>query len=208
MPRTTLTEPEIESFRGRVCASAARLFAERGYEAVTLRAIAADVGCSPMTPYRYFADRADIFTVVRAQAFSRFSEALEAAAAGVDDPPERMRALGRAYVRFALAEPGAYRLMFELDQPETAASPTLDAEASRSWGHCRAAVAALIEAGLLAGDPDTVAHVFWAGLHGLVSLHLAHKLIMGRALEDLVDPMLASVFAGNRGSSGAAGGER
>jgi hypothetical protein len=34
----------------------------------------------------------------------------------------------------------------------------------------------LVKAGILAGDPQLLAHVFWASLHGLVVLHLAGKL--------------------------------
>ena len=76
MTRAALTQDEITSFRGEICEAATRLFAEHGYGGVTLRAISAEVGCSPMTPYRYFADKNAIFTAVRAAAFERFTEAL------------------------------------------------------------------------------------------------------------------------------------
>jgi len=53
------------------------LFAEHGPEAVTMRQLAAELGCSPMTPYRYFRDKDEILAAVRASAFDRFSDALE-----------------------------------------------------------------------------------------------------------------------------------
>ncbi len=40
---------------------------------MTLRALAAELGCSPMTPYRYFENKAELFAVVRADAFRRFA---------------------------------------------------------------------------------------------------------------------------------------
>ena len=67
-----LSSVEIEAFRERIREAAARLFASAGYAAVTMRAVAAEVGCSAMTPYRYFASKEHIFAVVRAEAFRRF----------------------------------------------------------------------------------------------------------------------------------------
>jgi hypothetical protein len=37
-------------------------------------------------------------------------------------------------------------------------------------------VRALVEAGVLEGDPDLMGYVFWASLHGAVVLQLAGKL--------------------------------
>ena len=63
---------EISAFRERICAAAFELFATQGYAAVTMRAIATKIGCSPMTPYRYFVNKSEIFALVSAEAFRRF----------------------------------------------------------------------------------------------------------------------------------------
>ena len=190
MPRAALSEHEISTFRERICSAASRLFAEQGYQAVTLRAIAAELGCSPMTPYRYFKDRDEIFASVRAASFRHFAESLEAAVDGIDGPGQRLRALGDAYVAFALSDPDAYRIMFELHQNTASQPPELVRDGSRAWVPIRDGVQRAVAAGLLAGDPDTLAHLFWAGMHGIVSLELAGKLMLGRDLRELVDPMM------------------
>lgn len=196
MPRAALSQDEIASFREDICEAATRLFAEHGYAGVTLRGIAADLGCSPMTPYRYFDDKEAIFGAVRAAAFERFAEALRRANTEHDAERE-LAELGNAYVRFALDEPHAYRIMFELDQ-----TPELDSELERSevgaWSVLHDAVVRSIEAGVVTGDADKLAHCYWAALHGLVSLHLAGKLQLGLGLEELVGPMLSAVFDGTR----------
>lgn len=197
MPRSALRSHEIEAFREALCEVATRRFAEQGYAGVTLRALASELGCSPMTPYRYFRNKAEIFEAVRAAAFGRFADAQEAAGRSVRDPAERLRALGRAYLGFAIREPDAYRIMFELSQDPDPTYPELLAQEPRAWLPLRSAVENAIDAGLLEGDPDTIAHVFWAGLHGLVSLHVAGKLKLGRSLEDLSGPMLETLFRGN-----------
>src|SRR5258707_14497118 len=114
MPRY-LTEKDIADFRSELCKVATERFARFGYEGVTMRQLAQALGCSPKTPYRYFKDKADILATVRAQAFTKFADPLEAAAKGPVE--ERGRRTGEAYIAFALAHPHAYRIMFDCDAP-------------------------------------------------------------------------------------------
>lgn len=197
MPRAALSAAEITAFRERIRDAAAHLFATAGYSAVTLRAVAAEVGCSPMTPYRYFSSKEEIFAAVRAEAFRRFADALERSCAGVTDPVARLHAQGRAYVAFACDDPESYRVMFEIGQAPALDDSELAAEGERAWRVIRDGVAAATRAGVLSGDPDTVAHVFWAGVHGVASLALAGKLALGVPIEQLVGPMLETLLRGN-----------
>jgi AcrR family transcriptional regulator len=185
MPRTALTQEQIEAFRERAVAAAARRFASEGYDAVTMRALASELGVSPMTPYTYFEDKEDLFAAVKTDAFRRFADRQSEAFEASDEPSERLSSLGRAYVAFALDEPDAYRVMFELRQPTKRNDPELEAQQKRAFSYLRAAAAAAVEAGSIQGDPLTIAHLLWAQVHGIVSLHLAGKLIMGRSLEQL-----------------------
>lgn len=197
MPRAALTQTDIDAFRERIIAAGTRLFAEYGYEGVTLRGISAELGCSPMTPYRYFKGKEEIFASVRTAVYERFAAAQEEASRAVDDPMERLARLGDAYVRFAFDEPDAYRIMFELHQDTEGDYPALEAVTERTWAPMRRAVGDAITAGVLQGDPDVVAHILWAGLHGVISLHLAGKLIMGVPVEELIGAMTAATLKGN-----------
>jgi len=185
MGRASLSQEAVVGFRRKMTGAALKLFAEQGYEAVTMRAIGTALGVSPMTPYRYLEGKDELFDLVRAEAFRRFAEALERALARPGTPTERLEYLKRAYVKFAVAEPDAYRVMFELKQPDRPDSPELAAESKRAFGCLRRTVAEAVEAGELEGDPLTLAHLLWANTHGLVMLHLAGKLIMGRSLAKL-----------------------
>jgi AcrR family transcriptional regulator len=138
-----------------------------------------------MTPYRYLAGKEELFALVRAEAFRRFADRLEAAMARVGDPVKRLLKLKQAYVRFALDEPDAYRIMFELRQPDARRGGELAAQAKRAFGCLHRTVEEAVDAGRLDGDALTLAHLLWANTHGLVSLHLAGKLTMGRSLETL-----------------------
>jgi AcrR family transcriptional regulator len=200
VPRAALSDTEIADFREQLCEVAERLFAERGYRGVTLRALAAELGVSPMTPYRYFRDKDDIFAAVRAAGFRRFADAQEAAHAAEDDPERRLRGMARSYVEFARREPHAYRIMFEMNPPvHIEQYPELVAQQIRGWEPLRRGVEAAIEAGLLAGDPAHLAHVFWAGVHGIASLDLAGTYtLIQEDVDHIVDAMETTLFEGNR----------
>ena len=186
MARTALQPDEIAAFRQRASEAATRLFAAHGYDAVTMRALADALGISAMTPYRYLAGKDELIALVRTAAFRRFAEALEHATARVADPEARLRALKRGYLRFAASDGDAYRIMFELRGADDGRRwPELAREAARAFGVLETSVRAAVAAGVLEGDPLTIAHLLWAGAHGLASLHLAGRLNLGRSLDRL-----------------------
>jgi AcrR family transcriptional regulator len=223
MPRAALQPDDVAAFRRRLADAAIHLFADLGYDGVTMRAVAAALDVSAMTPYRYVAGKEELFALVRAEAFRRFADRLEQGIErapqsrvrerltpyrtarrssprpadereAADDSPQesdavdRLRRLKRAYVKFAVDEPDAYRIMFELRPPEGKAArelPELQRESRRAFGCLQRCVQLAVDSGDLEGDPLTLAHLLWAGTHGLVSLHLAGRLQQGRTLEQL-----------------------
>ncbi len=181
--------------RGRLCDAAAKLFLEEGEAALSMRRLAAEVGCSPMAPYRHFADKEALVAAIRAQAFERLADALDGVARN-----ERHRAadIGAAYVRFARANPAAYKLMFDLAQPDEAAYPELAAAAARARVSMSGYVRELVEAGVLAGDPVELGYVFWAAIHGLIVLDLAGRIPADPGFETLRRRTLGALMRGLR----------
>lgn len=175
MPRA-LSSSDIQDFRARLIDAATRQFAAKGRDGVTMRGLAAELGVSAMTPYRYFADKDAILAAVQARAFDRFAAALEAPMAASDDTWARATGVGDAYARFAFNHPDAYRLMFETASPGSEFYPELEQAAARARATMTSYIRLLIEAGVMAGDPELIGHVFWASIHGAVMLKLAGKL--------------------------------
>ena len=176
MPRN-LSTAEIADFRDRLCDAAERMFADHGAEAVTIRQLASALGVSPMTPYRYFKDKDAILAAVRARAFDRHAEALEAAYdQSPGDAAQRSLAVGRAYVDFALERPEAYKLMFDIKQPSAETYPDLVRAGERSRATMTRHVAELAAAGLVVGDPELIGHLYWAALHGPLMLSFSGML--------------------------------
>ena len=114
-----LSSEEVTTFRARLCAAAERLFAQHGVENVGIRQLAQALGCSPMTPYRYFRDKDEIRAATRAAAFDRFAAALEALLPGAvrvwrisdtvgEGAPSLSEAYGRTRPSFYLVRPDGY----------------------------------------------------------------------------------------------------
>ncbi len=175
MPRI-LTQADVADFRERLCDAATRLFDARGREGFTMRELANELGVSAMTPYRYFKDKEDILAAVRARAFNRWAEKLETAFAGPGSAQDKSAAVFKAYVDFAFGEPAAYRLMFDLSQPDESNYPELVAATVRARATMTDYVRALVEEDILEGDPQLIGRVFWLSLHGAVVLKLSGKL--------------------------------
>jgi AcrR family transcriptional regulator len=199
MPRV-LTDTDVADFRERLCAAAERLFAEQGPDAVTMRQLAADLGVSPMTPYRYFQDKNDILAAVRTNGFNKFAEALEKARASANGPRAIGAAVGDAYVTFAFEHPHTYKLMFDLNQPIDGSYPELVEAGRRAHETMSAWVKDQIAAGEMAGDPEQIGAMFWAATHGVVVLEMAGKLPAGAA-RDLHHRISQTLAKGLRGGA-------
>ena len=195
MPRA-LSDADIEGFRERLIDAAEHQFGAHGLDAVTMRQLAADLGVSPMTPYRYFKDKDAILAAVRARAFNRHAEALERAFENAGSILERSDAVGRAYIGFALENPEAYKLMFDVKQPSADRYPDLVAAGERSKATMTAHVQAMIDAGLLTGDPKLIGHMFWSAIHGAIQLQLADMLDAPYDAERLIPEIMRTLWMG------------
>lgn len=187
MPRAALKDDEIAAFRRKAVRAATRLFAEHGYEAVTMRAIADKLGTSPMAPYRYFENKAEIFALVRAEATRAWSDTVYAELERDGAALERLLRARDAYVKFALKNPDQYRIIFDPHDEPAEKYPELAKENQRGLALMNQLGDLAIESGLYSGDRTTIAHLLWAHVHGLLSLHLSGKLQADRTLEQLLD---------------------
>ena len=203
MARPALSEEQIEDFRVRAAAVAMELFVKQGYEQFSLRTLARELGCSHATPYRYFKDKAEIFALVRADGFRRFAAFLQARLARCEGAEEGLHALAHGYFDFAQQQSAAFTVIFEMGQPSAATYPFVDEAGFASWSVLRSAVGAAIDEGVVVGDSELLAHVMWAGIHGVASLQLAGKMTVGRRAEEVVDAMVTALIRAHRPTADA-----
>jgi AcrR family transcriptional regulator len=171
-------EREREETRTRILDAAREMFVAEGVEAVTMREIAKRIEYTPTAIYHHFRDKQSLIGELVEGDFLAFSRAFQKTAV-IADPVERLRAAGVAYVEFGLTHQSHYRVLFMT--PELAAKKTEVLTAHRghvgedAYAFLRQTVAEGIEAGRFRSeykDPDMLAQMMWAGVHGIVSLHI------------------------------------
>ena len=163
--------------RAALLAEGLRLVESSGADAISLREVARATGVSATSVYRHFPDKRALMTALAQEGVSRLGEAQHAAAAGAGGGTEAFSAVGCAYVRFALANPGLFRLTFTYPGIDVG-DPTSDAAASLLHDH------ALEMAHGDARQARIVALRAWALVHGLALLMLDGRVPPSDALID------------------------
>ena len=208
--RPVLTDEEVAAFRDDVCRVASVLFARHGVEGVTMRQIAAELGCSPTTAYRYFENKDEILAAVRAAAFNRFGEVIEEAARSSRDPSKCARNVGQAYLGFALAHPDAYRMMFDVSQAAVTGNAGLAQALARARRSMVAYLVPMIDEGIVRGQANALGQMLWAAAHGLVMLRLSGIVADDDELRRLHHQTMSALVRGTHeskaGSPGASTG--
>ena len=176
VPSLERRQRERVQTRQKILDAARRMFVQRGYEATTMRAIAAKIGYTPTAIYHHFEDKEALVAELSTLDFRAFAQALQDIGA-VADPVERLRRTGRAYVAFGVANPMHYRFLFMTRRPKESPNRTAQRDPGEdAYGFLRQTCADAIAAGRLRPeftDADEVAQIAWGAMHGLVALHIA-----------------------------------
>ncbi|RZT26087.1 TetR family transcriptional regulator [Mycobacterium sp. BK558] len=173
-----------------------------GPDAVVLRDVQRLAGVSNSAAYRHYADRRALLGAVQIHAMGQLGEAMREAVSAVPNrgPRDRralarLRATGRAYVDFALAEPGLFRTAFAKDGPDRADE---DVDPSRHpFQILTGCIDDLVEVGVLSADRRAgFDEAAWAAVHGLAELFLDGPLSHAGAEEKrLISERLLQVVA-------------
>lgn len=135
-----------------------------------MRSLAAEVGCSTMAIYRWYKDKDDVVSAVRVDGFNRMAAKLEKALEHEGPAADRPHALGKAYLRFARANPDFYRLLLDTNPDHNTTPVELKKAVDRMKGAMKACVDLMNDEGLISADSDTFRRQMWATLHGVILL--------------------------------------
>jgi AcrR family transcriptional regulator len=150
--------------------------AEKGPKGFSLSEAARRAGVSVAAPYRHFADKAELLAAVAEQGFLQLHATLIAAGESESEPRKRIIEMGRGYVRWALAHPDHYQVMFGGETVKRE-HPALLAAATRAFDDLLDAIAVGLESGILHGpDARQMAGPVWSLVHGIASLAIGGDL--------------------------------
>lgn len=173
-PRTRNRWGEGDRLRGEILAAASRLLSELdGEDGLTIRGVARAAGIAPASIYQHFTDRAALVAGLAEHEFARLHVAMQEAESQVEpgDVVGRVRAMIHASCRFAVDNPGHYRLMTANGPPRTApgvrpVGPLADVIDLLVAGFARCAVAGVE----LRVSAERAAVIAFVGAHGRVAL--------------------------------------
>jgi AcrR family transcriptional regulator len=188
--RTNNQRGRGELLREELLEAATALVADQGdARGLSLRAVAAGAGVAATSVYLHFADLDELKVALAQRYFTEFAAARDAAAATVTDPAEALVVRCRSYVRYALDNPGRYRVMFDRDLPPLNSAAGTQPRPSRSaLDALTETIAACQHAGVAPADssPADLAALLWSGLHGQASLRIDRPRFPWPPMDDAV----------------------
>lgn len=207
-------EREREQLRQLIVEAARDLLLEQGLSGLSMRSIAERIEYSPATIYLYFESKEELVRAVVRTGFDRLSEVVVSELSGTvakGDGAAQFASMGRAYAKFAVANPAYFRVMFELPGTPDVHCGAGEAEGEEEAGLGKALSLvrrAVEEDGSGALDPRRRMLLGWGLIHGLTSLYLSGHLVREaagpEAFLQLVEEAMRSIYEG-RGRTPAGG---
>ena len=163
--------PEKAGMREKILAVASHLLSTEGSQALSMRRITKEAGCSTMVLYSHFGGKEGVIEALFLEGFERLHEAvlsIEPAA----NPRQQILNLCRTYRQVAHTYPTHYAIMFLNAVPEFRPSDESRKRAKASMEPLLAAVTHWLEVSGRSEDPEILAMQIWAASHGHVALEL------------------------------------
>lgn len=169
-------EEEKERRRAEIVDAAEQLYAEVGWDAVTMERVAKSARLSRALIYVYFQDKSDLLLAIAERALAELRERFIATAAAHVEGLDKVTAIGRAYVLFQQEMPYRFDACSRFHAHEAAGQPTDDACAAAGDAVIAVIAQALIHGqadGSIRkdiGNPAQVCVMLWAFTHGLIQI--------------------------------------
>ena len=196
MSTLTRRERERAELTQLILEGARRVFEREGHGGLSIRKVAKEIDYSPGTIYLYYKDKDALMLALHEEAFAR-KAGMFAPLMSVEDPMERLIAMGRSYIQHALEHPSDFHLMFVDDCPMQALR-----DDNREWYTTNGAFAmvkASVEEGIRKErfrenvQAESMAVILWSMVHGCAMLILSKRL--GMLSEESRQGALDDMFA-------------
>jgi AcrR family transcriptional regulator len=178
-----------DELRRRLLEAASRLFGEFGYERVSIRSIAQEVGCSQMAMYRHFPDKEALIRHLCTELYQQFTTQLHDRYDHLPEPRERLRQALRNFVLLSVRNPHHYRLTFLAPALDELGLEMRHAAANPAISYFRKNLKLALPPGCSDKLVEERLHQILATLHGMTVMLITHprayKLSRDAALRQL-----------------------
>lgn len=177
---TERKEREREEMRAAILNAARKLFLEQGFEKTSIRNIAEEIEYSPGTIYLYYKDKSEIILALHNESFEMMMTYFQPILS-IEDPFERLIAMGRRYLEYALENPELYELMFLMKAPveSFACKDEIWQHGHLATGLLKFIISDCIKAGYFKNtDIEAMCTTIWGAVHGLATMHVMKRTMM------------------------------
>ncbi|OUS06828.1 TetR family transcriptional regulator [Rhodobacterales bacterium 52_120_T64] len=110
--RPPRSERDISEFRSKVVKHALTLYREEGFGAVSMRRLAREVGCAPMTIYAHFDGKTDILRHLWSDVLADMADYIRKNLNPIVEPVDRLQSAAQSFVTYWIDHPDHFRLVF------------------------------------------------------------------------------------------------
>ncbi len=189
-----------EKLRREILAAASKMFADRGYEAVTLREIAKEIGYTHAVIYQHFPDKWHILAELSRETIGLMVQNFDAIAAKHSSPKERLFATSRGLIQFCTTHPQQFRNVFfgPENRNGVRAGQYIDDIGRPLFERFVQLFFDVAKAEGLPGKDDiVVAHTWWFTIFGLATLMVIQGVVPDLPDQALVvEQTIATLWAG------------
>jgi AcrR family transcriptional regulator len=175
MTIATRKQREKEEMRELILHAAKNIFLEKGYAETSIRNIAEKIEYSPGTIYLYFKEKDSIFHALHQEGFRKLIGTM-LPLQYVEDPFERLKAMGRIYMDFAKQNKDFYDLMFIMQAPMNMEKDECWEEGDKALDHLKQVIRDCQAVGRFEGrDVDYLSFTIWSAMHGMCALYCRER---------------------------------
>jgi AcrR family transcriptional regulator len=185
-----------DEIREMAIAAAAKQVETEGFQSVTARKVASEIGYTVGTLYHVFRNFDDLIIHMNAQTIDEMAALIQRETRKKRNPEVRIRAMAEVYVKYATDHPDRWRLVFEHQAPRGLPTPALMKERRDVMFAMVADNLREISSARIPQEIDHTATALWSGIHGICILALTGKLYLGGAFSmvKLIDTLIDSVL--------------
>lgn len=191
-------EKEKTELRNKIISAAEELFAENGYQNISMRKIANKIEYSLPTIYQFFENKGDILFYIYNKNNGRLLNIFQEISNRECNIIEKLKNMSYAYVDFALENPNYYELAYMSNALRYEKNLVYHDEESpgfRVYNMLFNTVKACKEQGYFKEkDVEVISQCLWAGIHGLTSLFIAHNEFPWQDKRLLIENMISSLI--------------
>ncbi|MDM8535605.1 TetR/AcrR family transcriptional regulator [Desulfobacterales bacterium HSG17] len=173
--------------KNKLLETALEIISKEGLEKVSMRELGQRLGVSRSAPYRHFSDKSALLCTIAEQGFKELTDQINITnAQNANNPLNLITMVGIAYVKFALANPVHYRMMFGNEIVERKRTPELIRLVEEAFNSILKIINSCQAEGLVKPlNPYIVANTFWSITHGISTLLMDGQIQAANAFKGL-----------------------